>query len=481
MQRMMIAALLASIAPALAQDVEHLPPSFDRPAAAAVAQPRELGAIGRLIHAAAPGDTIEIGPGTYREHILIDKPLTLVGRGRPVIDGGGNGDIVEITAPDVTFSGFTIRNTGIDLGNENAGIRVLAPRAVIESNILEDILFGIDVRQAPGSIIRGNRIGGKNLDIARRGDGIRLWRTDDALLENNIIHDGRDAILWYSNGVTVRGNRSFRCRYGLHLMFCDGVRIEDNELTENSVGAYLMYSTGVELHRNRLVKNRGPSGYGLGLKETDRFTVSGNLIVGNRVGVYIDGSPFTREQPGAFFHNTLAHNDIGMTFLPSARGNLIWDNNFIENIEQISVAGRGNLSANQFWNDERGNFWSDYTGYDQNRDGTGDFVHESYTLFENLLDREPKLRILLFSPVQQAIEFVGRAIPASRPEPKFIDEVPLMRPILIPEHAAAAPPERGPIAAAALGLLALGGLLVFSVQGPAIPRWLRWPRNRGAA
>jgi nitrous oxidase accessory protein len=414
------------------------------------------GAIGGRIAAARDGDTIEVPAGVYREHIRIDKPLTLVARGRVVIDGGGSGDIVEITAPGVTLRGFTIRDTGIDLDKENAGVRVLAPRATIEGNVLEDILFGIDLRAAPDSVVRGNAIGGKPLDIARRGDGLRLWRSDRAVVEGNVIHDGRDAILWYSAGVMVRGNSAYNCRYGLHLMFSDGVVIDDNEFTGNSVGIYLMYTTGVDITRNRLVRNRGPSGYGIGLKETDRFSVRDNLIVGNRAGVYIDGSPFTTDKPGEFTRNTVAYNDVGFTFLPSARGNELTENNFIDNIDQVSVAGRGSLEANRFWKGDRGNFWSDYTGYDQNGDGVGDFVYESQTLFDNLMDREPALRLFLFSPAQQAIEFVGRAIPAVRPEAKFTDEVPLMRPVPITCGGSAGGSVRGMFAVGSVGLLAMG-------------------------
>lgn len=406
--------------------------AMDAPRVAASPEPPIAvtpGVIGRRIASAAPGATIVIPPGVYHEHLRIDRPLTLVGEGKAILDGGGSGDIVEITAPGVTLRGFTIRNTGIDLDKENAGIRVLAQRAVIEDNILEDILFGIDLREAPSSIVRRNRIGGKALDIARRGDGLRLWRSGGTLVEQNFIHDGRDAILWYSNEVTVRQNVCESSRYGLHLMFSDSVKIEHNVLRSNSVGIYLMYSTGIELLGNQLIRNRGPSGYGIGLKEADKFIVRDNTIVGNRSGIYIDGSPFTQAQPGVFTRNTIAFNDIGFTFLPSAKGNELSENNFIDNIDQVSVAGRGNLSANRFWKEDRGNFWSDYTGYDQNRDGIGDFVHESQTLFDNMMDKHPGLRLFLFSPAQQAIEFVGRALPAVRPEPKFTDEVPLMRPV----------------------------------------------------
>jgi len=460
---LLLAACIAILSPT---DVRSQVAEHAAPAAARAPRVRvEIGEIGRRIAAARPGQTIEVGPGVYREHLTIDRPISLVANGLVIIDGDGSGDIVEITAPDVTFRGFVVRNTGDDLDKENAAIRVLAPRAAIENNVLENILFGIDLREAPDSRIAGNRIGGKELDIARRGDGLRLWRADRTVVEDNVMHDGRDAILWYSTGVVVRRNAAFDCRYGLHLMFSDGVTITDNEFTRNSVGIYLMYSTGVEIVGNRLIRNRGPSGYGIGLKETDRFSVRENLLLGNRAGVYIDGSPFTLAQPGEFTRNTVAYNDVGFMFLPSARGNELTENNFIDNIDQIAVAGRGSLDANRFWKGERGNFWSDYTGYDQNGDGIGDFVHESQTLFENLMDREPSLRLFLFSPAQQAVEFVGRAIPAVRPEPKFSDEVPLMRPVAVADAGRGlkdAPPS-GAIALGGFALVGVGiGLLAFA-------------------
>ncbi len=419
------------------------------------------GTIGRLIKAAQPGDIVRVPAGVYREHIRIDKPLSLIADGRVVIDGMASGDIVEITAPNVAFRGFVVRDTGIDLDKENAAIRVLADHAVIENNTLEDILFGIDLRQAQGAVVRGNFIGGKALDVARRGDGLRLWRSDRTLIENNTIHDGRDAILWYSQNVTVRNNTSRRCRYGFHLMYSDDVVMENNELTHNSVGIYLMYSKGVSLRVNRLLSNRGPSGYGIGLKETDQFSINGNLIAGNRAGIYLDGSPFTNLRPGDISRNTIACNDVGITFLPSVKGNVITDNNFIDNIEQVCVSGRGELKGNDFAAGNRGNFWTDYAGYDANADGIGDFAHESVTLFENLLDREPKLRLLLHSPAQQAIEFVGRAIPAIRAEPKFFDPSPLTSPVTIPTNAGATP-SRLSLAICGLGLAAIASLVSLS-------------------
>lgn len=463
--RLSILIVAVGLSPALPCAAEPDPHTAAPAKRQAATGPVNTGVIGMRIAAARDGDTVEIGPGIYRERIRIDRSIRLIGRGGPVIDGGGSGDIIEIVAPGVVLRGFTIRGTGIDLDQENAAVRATAAGAVIEDNTLEDVLFGIDLREAPGSVVRGNRIGGKKLDIARRGDGLRLWRCDGALIENNTVHDGRDSILWYSKGITVRGNTGRDCRYGLHLMFSDGVTIENNLFTNNSVGIYLMYTSGVNISGNTLYRNRGPSGYGIGLKEADRFTVTGNRISANRVGVYIDGSPFTAAQPGDFHRNTIAYNDIGFTFLPSARNNELYENNFIDNIDQVSVAGRGSLEANRFWKGERGNYWSDYTGYDQNGDGVGDFIHESWTLFENMMDREPKLRLFLFSPAQQAVEFVGRALPSVRPEPKFIDEVPLMRPVPLPADVYASTPSAASLGALAVGLLLSGGAIVGAAGG----------------
>ncbi|QOI99465.1 MAG: nitrous oxide reductase family maturation protein NosD [Phycisphaeraceae bacterium] len=460
-------ALAAAVSGAWGGPEDHAPPAV----APVLRDTFEVGAIGQRIESASEGDVIRLEPGVYRERVRIGKRVTIDGGGRAVIDGGGTGDIVEITAAGAVLRGVTIRNTGTDLDRENAGLRVLAGGVTVEGVVLEDVLFGIDLREAPGCVVRGCRIGGKALDIARRGDGLRLWRSDGALIEGTTIHDGRDAILWYSKGVVIRGNRSDDCRYGFHLMFSDDVLIEGNTLTGNSVGAYLMYSTGVVIRGNRFIRNRGPSGYGIGLKETDRFEVTDNLIVGNRSGVYIDGSPFTGAAPGVFTRNTIAYNDVGVTFLPSAKGNEMTLNNFIGNIEQVSVSGRGGLTANRFWVGEVGNFWSDYTGYDRDGDGVGDFVHESSTFFENLMDRHPRLRLFMFSPAQQAVEFVARAVPAVRPEPKFEDEVPRMRPVAIGlvERAEGSSAWR---MAGVSGLMLAGGVLVlaWSMGGAGRPR-----------
>lgn len=385
-----------------------------------------------LIDAAEPGATIVVPAGRY-ERIQIDKPLTLIGQNMPIIDAGGHGDVVQIAgASPVTIRGFVIRGSGSDLDHESTGMRILKSQVRVEDCRFEDVLFGIDLKQSPNCVIRNNHLTSKPLDIARRGDVIRLFRSDDCLIERNVIESGRDALLWYSNRITIRDNVSRNNRYGFHAMYANEVTFIGNELVDNSVGIYLMYGQGFVMQQNRIVRNRGVSGYGIGMKEVDRYEIGQNLMVGNRVGIYIDGSPLRRRAGQATITaNTFACNDIGMTLLPSVKGNRIAENNFIDNIEQIAVQGRGTVAQNEFVIPEtnRGNYWSDYNGFDADHNGIGDRPYASTKLFEDLVDREPKLRLFLFSPAHSAIEFIGRAMPATRPQPKFSDAAPLMQPM----------------------------------------------------
>lgn len=414
------------------------------------------------IDAAAPGATIEVGPGVYGP-IKVDKPINLIGKGDPVIDGGGHSDCVLLVGGNSTISGFVIRNSGADLDRESCGLRVQGAKTLIENNRLDNVLFGIDLKNAPDCVIRNNVIGSMKLDEARRGDALRLFRSDRALIERNTIEHGRDSLLWYSNKCIVRGNTSRYSRYGFHMMYANDVLLEDNDISRNSVGIYLMYGKGFTVRNNRITHNRGPSGYAIGFKEVDQYEISHNVLSGNCVAIYLDGSPLRRKPGQAFItNNAILCNDIGFSFLPAVKGNTIRGNNLIDNVEQLVVQGRGNVQANEIV----GNYWSDYIGYDRNRDGTGDQPYESRKLFESLTSREPKLRLMLYSPAHEAIEFIGRAVPAVRPEVRFSDPAPLSAAakLSIP---GARPARSSSLALAGVGLLMSAAVAAVLLVRPA--------------
>lgn len=390
-------------------------------------EPRDLQA---QINAAEPGSHISVRAGVYAGPITIDRSITLQADGEVVIDGGGRGDVVRIIAENVTFRGFTVRGSGTSIDGENAGIVVVAANATIEGNRVEDSLFGISLKSAPDSVIRTNSVTGKKLDIARRGDAIRIWQSNHVLVEGNTVSDSRDVVMWYSDGVTLRHNHVYRCRYGMHFMYTHDNVIEDNRLEDNSVGAFLMYSRNLHVQRNIFARNRGPSGYGLGLKDMQGVIAEDNVFAANRVGVYIDNPPIFGGEFDQFTRNVLAYNDLGVAFQPMVKQIAFSENTFQENMQQVAVMGGGKFSGNRFETNGRGNYWSDYRGFDLDQNGVGEIAYRSDSLFENLMDREPVMRMFLYSPAQQAIELAARAFPIMQPDPKVTDESPLMEPVL---------------------------------------------------
>lgn len=414
--------------------------------------------LGAAIRQAAPGATLLVPAGRYAAPVVIDKPLVLLADGAALIDACGQDDAVRITAPDVTLRGFQIRGSGDNLDRENAGIVVSAPRATIEDNRLDDVLLGVLLNNAHDTVLARNTIQGKPLDPGRRGDGVRLWNSHRCRIEGNTVVGARDVVVWYSQNTHIVANTVRDGRYGLHFMYANGSLLERNQLTDNSVGVFLMYSRDIVLRGNVLAHNRGPSGYGLGLKDMDDVLVEDNVIAANRAGIYIDNSPQRIDSTGAFRRNLLAFNDIGLALLPAVQRNRFSENAFVENVEQVAILGSGNLRNNEFVAHGRGNYWSDYAGFDADGDGVGDAPYRAVSLFENLIDREPALRLFLYSPAQQAVELASRAFPIVQPAPKISDAAPLMR-----LTAAAALPVQAattwPLASISAGLMALAGLL----------------------
>ncbi|MGB3365642.1 MAG: nitrous oxide reductase family maturation protein NosD, partial [Thermodesulfobacteriota bacterium] len=300
--------------------------------------------------------------------------------------------------------------------------------AIIEDNRLSDVLFGIYLKNSSGTLISNNVIVGKDLPIPVRGDGIRLWYSSDTKILNNTITGARDLVMWWSGDTLIKGNKVEKGRYGLHYMYSDNNVFEDNIFIENYVGGFLMYSNNIKFNYNIFASNQGPAtGYGIGFKDLDDITSTKNLFIDNRVGIYMDNSPHSVDSWNTLEDNVIAFNDIGISFMPSIERNMIVSNSFIDNAEQIEIRGGGTLSGNNWYAERKGNYWSDYVGYDDNNDGIGEIPYKSESLFESLIDKYPNLRVFVFSPVAQAIELASDAFPVIKPEPKVTDNYPLMK------------------------------------------------------
>ncbi|HEX9046554.1 MAG TPA: nitrous oxide reductase family maturation protein NosD [Verrucomicrobiae bacterium] len=411
---------------------------------------------------AASNSVIHVPAGVYAGPLTISKPVRLLADPGAVIQGNGQGTVVLIQAPDVEFRGFTIRDSGRELSSENAGILVTAPRVVIASNHLDHVLFGVYLKQAPGSQIVGNQIIGYDLPLPVRGDGIRLWYSDQCVIAGNDVQSSRDNIIWFSKKDVIADNHFSHDRYGLHLMYDDGLTITNNWLTDDFVGAFLMYSWRVTFEGNVCVNNRGVSGYGLGVKNIDILHAANNRILDNTVGIWMNSSP-SALVTNLFERNVVAYNSTGLVIDPSDRGNTFTENTFMNNGQQVAKDGDGPLERDEFSRVGRGNYWSDYRGYPGPTPAIGALPYRVQNLFDSLASQFPNLQLFRFSPAQEAIDLAAQAFPLIQPQVVLTDEHPLMAPPAI--GAAPLPTQKSSgLLLLSSALLAGVGMLIVSAK-----------------
>lgn len=386
------------------------------------------GTIQQRIDAAAAGSTVMIDGGAHAGPVRITKPLTLIGRNSPVIDGRGAGSVVIIDADDVTFTGFTVQNSGRNTVEEAAGIEVRGSHHRIENNIVRDVQFGIHAMEGASNQITGNTIVTGRGRGYRGGDAINVWYVRDSVIRGNTISMARDGIyLSFTDGVRVEGNVVTDSRYGVHSMFSENIRVERNRLERNLLGAALMNSNRLVFSGNLVLDNRqGSTAYGVLLKDIGDLDLQGNHLLRNRVGIYADNAPDSSSRSAVIRKNLFLGNETGMA-LQSNVHLKVAENSFIDNLTDVRSEG-GNLQRNSWSIGGRGNFWSSHRTHDGDGDGVSDLPFQPESAMSALIQKNASTRAFLYTPAHQILELAVRLFPIFRAEPLLVDESPLMAP-----------------------------------------------------
>ena len=368
------------------------------------------------------GDSISIHQGEYHEFELeVLKNVSIVGIDMPVIDGDQKGTIFRCTADTFSIHGLNIKNVGTSYTKDHAAILV---RHVKNFSIthcsLSNVFFGCLIEKSSNGYIADNHIWSNAEVEAGSGNGIHLWHCSNMLIENNELSGLRDGIYFeFVTNSKIKGNNSYKnLRYGLHFMFSDNNEYLTNSFHSNGAGVAVMFSKHISMKDNIFKQNWGAASYGLLLKEIYDSEILNNSFIRNSVGINVEGANRIKYEKNNFVRNGWAIKVVGACYENAFRYN-----DFVANSFDLSYSSK--LNDNTFIN----NYWSDYSGYDLNKDGIGDVPHRPVNLFSYIVSRTPESIVLLRSLFIYILNFSEKVSPVFTPE-NLVDKNPSMKPNL---------------------------------------------------
>jgi nitrous oxidase accessory protein len=277
--------------------------------------PYDYETIQEGIDACTAGDTVMVSSGTYIENLNIPMTVSVIGeeRDNTVVDGSGEGDVIFIEADGVVLKSLTIRNGGV--GIEDAGIEIsFSDNCLVELCRLVDSYAGLYLYGSSYNSV-------KRCYIESNGCGIYFYESpsgpyvDNAsnLIENNVI----------------QSNTYFGILFEHMIAYHASNQIRGNRIVDNNLGFFMIMSQENEVLRNDFITN---TGYGISH------------------AVCIGGGELNR-----YHHNNFLYNNGG------------------------SIQAANNGFGTDYWysqEDEEGNYWSDYSGPDNDGDGIGDVPYD---------------------------------------------------------------------------------------------------------
>lgn len=368
------------------------------------------------------GDTVIVKKGTYKEAgILIDKEITLIGEENSIIDGNNIAEsVITVTANNVSISGLKIINVGFSYIKEFAAIFVIKSKYFTFSNIhIENVFYGFIIQKSKYGLIQDNTVISNAVEESSSGNGIHMWHCEHMRIEKNEVSGVRDGIyLEFVNKSFISYNASHNnVRYGLHFMFSHENEYHHNNFKENGAGVAVMFSKKIKMHHNHFQFNWGTASYGLLLKEINDAEITDNIFEQNTIGINIDGCNRI-----TYSKNTFLRNGWAVKFKGGCYTNVFEFNNFLYNAFDLSYNSR--LNDNTF----DANYWSDYAGYDLDRDGIGDVPYRPVKLFSYVVNKTPETLVLLRSLFVDIINFSEKVSPVFTPD-NLMDNTPLMKEI----------------------------------------------------
>ena len=372
--------------------------------------------------------TLKLPAGIYSGNIIINKPLTIMGKEPNVIIKGENSArVITINSSYVKLNNLTITDSGNQMITLDSAIQIKKANYCEVSNCkLLNSLYGIDLMMANHTLISNNYITSKKNDIEFRGDAIKIWYSNNNIIKNNTIDSVRDTTLTYSNHNLIKNNTFTNNRFALHLSMSHNNILEENSLKYNSVGIMLMMAKDTKIVKNSVFSSTGAASMGILLKNTENILLKNNSIKYNAVGIYIDTKHTQTGMQRKILNNTIAYNKEALNFHAAIKNNTIVGNNIYANIDDVVKSARSDVT---YLNIIEKNYWDMYSGFDKNKDNIGDTSHKIYQYADQLWHYDHKVKFFYASPLFSLLNFLANLAPFVEPVLILEDKKPLVEPL----------------------------------------------------
>jgi len=371
------------------------------------------------------GHTIQVDAGTYYENVVVTKSISLIGENNSntIVDGGGGGIVLNITANNVTVSNFTIKNSGPEIGPSGFYGLVLyrCNNTLIQNNKITQNYMGLVVSRSVNNLFRNNALVDNVYNFVVDGQDMLEHFLQDIDTSNTV--NGEPIYYWINHeneqvpsdagfvalvnctNVLVENLNLKNNFFGLLITYSRNTTVKNNNITDNYGGVAIWYgSYDNQIIENIIEQNHiGVFGYGWTYRPSNNWFI-GNTITTNELGMYlwrtynntICGNSITANDRGIYFwatynssvyENNISDNENGIGLSDSVRDNKFYHNNLVNNTVQASASSL-NTEDNAWDNGypSGGNYWSDYNGTDNDGDGIGE---TPYIIDENNQDNYP--------------------------------------------------------------------------------------------
>jgi hypothetical protein len=306
--------------------------------------PSEYKTIQKAIDLAGVGDTILVGPGIYKESLLLRTSASLIstrGAARTIIDAGGRGSALKCDQVDstVTIRGFTFKNGVSDNGG---GLFLSSSFPRVTDNIFtaDSATYGGGLCALwSNSLIKNNKFIGNKAKYGGAMYTMFIAPTIDSnLVENNKAELAGGFYFARSSEARVKGNivRGNQAKDGggvfsnRALPTLEGNVFQGNKAEQG--GAISSWHALGIIKDNIISGNVGSRGAAIALTDTVAPDIRGNTIVNNSApdslcaGIYFSSTYMN------VTNNIIAHNSPGYAIYclagatPVLSCNILWDN-----------------------------------------------------------------------------------------------------------------------------------------------------------